>query len=57
MGVSCIKGHGEAEATCAELNAQGVCIYFTTITIGKFMLLGTFSEAHFVEHLNYCLLV
>lgn len=26
MGVNCIKGRGEAEATCAQLNAQGVCI-------------------------------
>ncbi|KPI93394.1 Flap endonuclease GEN [Papilio xuthus] len=24
MGVTCIKGSGEAEATCAQLNAQGV---------------------------------
>lgn len=26
MGVCCIKGRGEAEATCAVLNSQGVCI-------------------------------
>lgn len=26
MGVCCVKGSGEAEATCAELNDQGVCI-------------------------------
>ncbi|KOB75734.1 Uncharacterized protein OBRU01_06797 [Operophtera brumata] len=27
MGVSCIKGRGEAEATCAELNAQARRVY------------------------------
>lgn len=25
MGVICLKGSGEAEATCAQLNAEGVC--------------------------------
>uniref|UniRef100_A0A2A4JQE6 XPG-I domain-containing protein n=1 Tax=Heliothis virescens TaxID=7102 RepID=A0A2A4JQE6_HELVI len=24
LGVRCVKGHGEAEATCAQLNAQGL---------------------------------
>lgn len=31
LGVRCVKGSGEAEATCAQLNAQGVCIYLFTL--------------------------
>lgn len=27
MGVACIQSHGEAEAMCAYLNEDGVCLY------------------------------
>lgn len=33
MGVSCVKGQGEAEATCAQLNADGVCMIFISIYV------------------------
>lgn len=29
----CVKGRGEAEATCARLNAKGVCIQLMNLRI------------------------
>lgn len=31
MGVACVQSHGEAEAMCAYLNEDGVCLYILYI--------------------------
>lgn len=43
MGVNCIKGTGEAEATCAQLNEQGVCIYLLFVVTLVFSLYALYQ--------------
>lgn len=41
MGVICLKGKGEAEATCAQLNAQGVSVLFILMLKNVMLCLKT----------------